>query len=139
MKKTLFSTTLLASFSIMFCSCAGSKNFSENKYDMTGTWNIVTAMDKSTKGGDKEPEITFGKDGKIHGNASVNSFFGGYTQKGNVIEFSNMGSTRMMGKSMDIEQAISEAFEKTHTVKVKGNKATVYDKSGRKIMTMKKK
>lgn len=136
MKKNLFLTALIA---FVLSSCGCNKKVCQQTVDLTGTWVIVTAMDKETKNGDKPATITFDGNGQVNGNATVNSFFGGYTLKGNNISFGNMGMTRMMGKSMDIEQAVNEALDNSATVEINGKKAKVMNKEGKTVMTLVKK
>ena len=136
MKKNVFLAALIA---FVLSSCGCNKKVCMKTVDLTGTWNIVTAMDKETKNGDKPATITFDGNGQVNGNASVNSFFGGYTLKGNSISFGNMGMTRMMGKSMDIEQAINEALDNSATVETDGKNAKVMNKDGKTVMTVVKK
>lgn len=136
MKKNVFLTALIA---FVLSSCGCNKAVCEKTVDLTGTWTIVTAMDKETKNGDKPATITFDGNGQVNGNATVNSFFGGYTLKGNNISFGNMGMTRMMGKSMDIEQAVNEALDSSATVEINGKKAKVMNKEGKTVMTLVKK
>ena len=50
-----------------------------------------------------------------------------------------MGMTRMMGKSMDIEQAINEALDNSATVETDGKNAKVMNKDGKTVMTLVKK
>lgn len=135
MKKTALFAVLCI---IMLGSCS-TKNVLDMSAYINGTWNIISAMGKSTENGDKAPYITFAEDGKINGNTSVNNFFGEYkpTKKESAIK--NIGMTRMMGRSMDIEQNIIDALNNTVTIKIKGDKAVSYDKNGKAVMTLKKK
>ena len=136
--KKIFLVTLSAA-SLLLASCGSCKNAASSGADIQGEWSIETAMDKSTKAGDEPATISFGKDGRINGCATVNRFFGDYTNKNGKLTFSTVGMTRMMGQSMDIERAICDALDKTHTVKVSGNTATVMDKDGKTVMVLKRK
>lgn len=136
MKKKIILSAALTS--LLFCSCSNCKNVTSQD-SIQGEWNIETAMNKSTLNGEKPATITFGADGRINGCATVNQFFGDYKNNKGKLTFSTVGMTRMMGQSMDIERVICEALDKTATVKVKGNSATIYDKDGKEIMTLKKK
>jgi len=137
MKKVLFITLSLVA--MLLGSCKSSNNVVSSSTDIQGEWSIEVAMDKSTQGGDQPATIIFGKDGRINGCATVNSFFGDYAIKNGKLSFSTVGMTRMMGQSMDIERAICDALDMTNTVKVDGATATVYDKSGKVVMLLKKK
>ena len=47
--------------------------------------------------------------------------------------------TRMMGGSMDMEDAITKALNNTATVKIENDEATVFDRDGNAVMTLKRK
>lgn len=115
-------------------SCASQK-----QVKMDGEWTITNACGVNTVGGDKQAAIIFDGKGNVNGNASVNSFFGSYEVVGDSLKFGPMGMTRMMGGSMEMEDAITRALGVSATVKVDGNIATVYDKGGNVIMTLKRK
>ena len=117
---------------IMSCSTQKSA------MDITGKWNIEKAMGKSTAGADTSPFISFDKEGNINGNASVNSFFGSYNLNGDKISFSNLGMTRMMGQSMDIEQAITEALGSTSTIKAEDFDAVFFNEKKDTVMILRK-
>lgn len=138
MKKTLLVS--LSAIAMLLTSCGSCKKVQASAdASLQGEWSIETAMDKSTKGGEQPATIIFGKDGRINGCASVNSFFGDYTNKNGKLTFSTMGMTRMMGQSMDIERAICDALDKTNTVKVSGDTATILDRDGKTVMVLKRK
>ena len=103
---------------------------------LEGEWNIVTACGKSAEGGMKPAFINFAKDGKVNGNASVNSFFGSYTFDGKKLKLGQVGMTRMMGPSMDIEDAVTKAINTVETIKIDGKKATLFDADGKEVMTI---
>ncbi len=103
-----------------------------------GKWDIVSAYDVSTEGGDRPAMIMFNEEGQMNGNASVNSFFGSYNLDGEKLTFSQVGMTRMMGQSMEIEDAVICAVNSTASVKIDGDKAEVYDAEGNLIMTLSK-
>ena len=75
----------------------------------------------------------------MNGNASVNSFFDSYTTEGDSLKIDHMGMTRMMGGSMDMEDAITKALNNTATVKIENDEATVFDHDGNAVMTLKRK
>lgn len=137
MKK--ISLFILSAMTMLLAGCGSSKNAASVSTDIQGDWSIETAMDKSTKGGEEPATISFGNDGRINGCATVNRFFGDYTNKAGRLTFSTMGMTRMMGQSMDIERAICDALDKTCTVTVNGDTATIMDKDGKAVMVLKRK
>lgn len=121
------------------CSCGSQKKVEGNTADLYGEWIIEKAMGLSTEGGEKQAFIKFASDGKMNGNASVNSFFGGYELKGDTLKLGNVGMTRMMGPSMDIEDAVVKALGESVTIKVNKKSASVLDKNGKVVMELKKK
>lgn len=106
--------------------------------DITGTWNIEKAMGKSTVGAETAPFIQFENDGKMYGNASVNRFFGNYQLKGNKLKFSNLGMTLMLGASMDIEDAVKQAIDRSNTIKADNFKAYIFGEKNDTVMVLKK-
>ena len=115
---------------MMLCSCATKTITSDNLAALTGRWAIVEAMQKGVEGADKAPFIQF--------NASVNSVFGGFTMKGDKVDFGNLGMTRMLGKSMDIETNISQALDNAATIEVRKEGAVMKDKDGNIVMRLKR-
>ena len=85
MKKTLFSALVAC---MAFCNCANVKtNKFSTQPDILGQWTIVEANGMSTDSAETTPFILFGDSGRVNGNASVNTFFGQYTLKGDSISF----------------------------------------------------
>ena len=112
---------------------------SHNAVNVDGEWLITNVNGKSTAGGDRQAEIKFDGKGKVNGNASVNLFFGSYSLEGDSLKFGQMGMTRMMGGSMDIEDAVVKALGESVTIKVNEKSASVLDKNGKVVMELKKK
>ena len=107
--------------------------------NVDGEWVITNVNGKSTEGGERQAEIMFDGKGKVNGNASVNSFFGSYSVEGDSLKFGPMGMTRMMGGSMEIEDAITKALGEVATVKVDGDKAVIMDAQGNEVMQLERK
>ena len=109
-----FKTTIMAVMAvatIMLGSCSASKNATAGG-SVEGNWAITEACGTSTAKGMNPAEITFEKGGKMHGNASVNNFFGDYTLNGNKLQLKNMGMTMMLGEHMEIERAVNDSSGK---------------------------
>lgn len=130
MKKVL--GFLFAAMIMVACSTHSAVN-------VDGEWVITNVNGKSTEGGDRQAEIMFDGKGKVNGNASVNSFFGSYSIEGDSLKFGPMGMTRMMGGSMEIEDAITKALGEVATVKVDGDKAVIMDAQGNEVMQLERK
>ena len=103
--------------------------------DISGKWNIESACGLSTENGERPAYIIF-KDGKVNGNASVNSFFGEYKYENGKLSFSAMGMTRMMGASMEIEDSVMSAINRLATLKIEGEDAVAYDAEGNAVLTL---
>ena len=58
--------------------------------------------------------------------------------KGDKVDFSNLGMTRMLGKSMDIETNISQALDNAATIEVRKEGAVMKDKDGNIVMRLKR-
>ena len=137
MRKNFGLVVALMMFLLSSCTC--SKKLEGSSADIRGEWIIETAMGVNTEGGEKQAFINFGDDGKMNGCATVNNFFGGYTNQDGKLTFSAIGMTRMMGPSMDKEDAIVQAVNSASSIKVKGNTATVADKDGKTLMVLRRK
>lgn len=135
MKKTIL---MAAATIMMICSCATKTMTGITPASIAGTWAITEAMSKDVKNAETAPFISFSEQGEVNGNASVNTFFGGYSVKNGKLKFSNLGMTRMMGRSMDVEDAISKALDLAETIQVNGNEAVMKDKSGNAVLKLKK-
>ncbi|MGH3647843.1 MAG: META domain-containing protein [Micromonosporaceae bacterium] len=104
---------------------------------LTGTkWTLNTLVDGETAGSlpqGVKAHLTFGKDGKVSGNAGCNGFGGSYTVKGEKITFSNLGVTRMAcgGDKDTVEKSVLAVLDGTVTYQVKGEVLTLTHPSGK--------
>lgn len=133
MIKKIFAFALMCA---LICSCGSNKNVTGDVKELYGKWYIEEAMAHSTMDAETRPFINFGKDGRMNGNASVNTFFGDYSFDGKILKLDNVGMTRMMGRSMDVERSVSEALDKSVTIKIEGKKAAVLNKKGDVVMVL---
>ncbi|MCQ2295098.1 MAG: META domain-containing protein [Bacteroidales bacterium] len=131
MKMKFFIVSLICMFALVGC---GSRNTAE----INGFWSIDEAMNVSTQGSIFPTYIEFAADGICHGNGGVNYFSGKYALDGENLSFSNMGSTKMMGPNMNIEDAVNQALEAAASIKVDGDKAYVLNADGDTIMSLSK-
>lgn len=132
MKKIISAVFAVAMIVLGSCS-------TQNNAKLDGEWLITNACGVNTQGGDSDAFIKFDGKGKVNGNATVNTFFGSYTTSGNALTFGTMGMTRMMGGSMKMEDAITDALNNTATWEVKNDEATIFNKDGKPVMTLKRK
>ena len=136
MKKTLLSTLVASAFLL---GCNGAKNADNtSSSNITGEWNITEASGIGTENAETMPFIHFTDSGTVHGNASVNTFFGEYTLKGDSLFFDQMAATSMMGHDMELEMAIMSALAQCATVEALDSTITVKDHGGNTVMTLKR-
>ncbi len=128
--------TLFVALSIVACS---SSRHTHEQGSIVGTWIIERAIDTSTEGADQEPFITFSADGRMNGNASVNSFFGNYTSSQARLHIDNVGMTRRLGASMQVEQAITEAINRLAAASVSGQRAYLFSEEGDTLLWLRRK
>ena len=69
------------------------------------------------------------------------SFFGEYSVvvEGDSLKLSNIGMTRMMGPTMEIEDAIVKALGSYSTVNVSDSTAVMLDEKGEEVLKLRKK
>lgn len=119
-------------------SCSPSGKVTTDASSIIGEWNILEAEGISTKDGSSPATINFNADGKVNGCASVNRFFGVFECDGKNLSLGNVGVTRMMGPNMEIEDAVIKAINSTHSVRIKGDKASVFNNEGTEVMKLKR-
>ena len=136
MKKTLFSALVAC---MAFCNCANVKtNKFSTQPDILGQWTIVEANGMSTDSAETTPFILFSDSGRVNGNASVNTFFGQYTLKGDSISFDQLGATMMMGreKDMEVEMAVMAALAQCVTLELQDSVLNAKDHDGNVVMSL---
>lgn len=119
---------------ILLAGCAGQGNSSQEA--ILGKWNIDKAMGLSTETAETPAFINFTEEGKVNGNSSVNLFNGEYKIEDGKLEFSPLAMTRMMGRSMDVEQAVTEALNTAHSIVADGDKAVVLNEAKDTVMVL---
>lgn len=131
-------STFVVAAGILTVSCSSNQPAASSA-NIEGEWNITEANGVSTENGDTTATISFTTDGKVNGNTSVNYFFGEYTFNNDTLTFNQMGATKRMGGSMDVEQAILEALAAVKTASVKNNEAVLMDNEGNEVIVLTKK
>ncbi len=140
MTKTVYLLALLALASLTACGskrgavnvkASASTNVASLKESIVGSWAIDKALDTSTETAEEQPFISFEENGRMNGNASVNLFFGGYILGGSdSLRLDNVGMTRKLGQSMDVERAITEAINTLCRMRVEGERAYCLNEEG---------
>lgn len=123
----------MAAAAAIATGCAGGKGTTPV---IAGKWYISNAYGTSTANGMETAYISFGESGEMNGNASINNFFGSYSQDGNELILTNIGLTQMMGPNIEIEDAVVRAINNLKTISVSGDTALVMDDKGETIMTL---
>lgn len=123
----------MATVGVIMTSCVTNKTATPS---ITGKWIISNAYGVSTEGGMETAYIAFSDSGKVSGSASINHFFGSYSQDGENVKLSNIGLTQMMGAHIEIEDAVVKALNNMSSISVNGDSAVVKNAQGEAVMTM---
>lgn len=119
-------------------SCASGKKVDASKA-ILGDWEIVEAGGVPVESGFDKATISFDENGGVHGNTSINYFFGGYKLKGDSLEFGNIGLTKMMGPTPDTERAVVDALNTGVKVSFEDNdNASILSKDGSELLKLKR-
>lgn len=112
----------------MFLSVISCKS-TEEKLSLTGVkWIAESLNGKELKLKEKGSEVFMvfnAEEKRVNGKAGCNHFFGGYTEDGQSLSFSEMGATRMACPDMDIEVTFFKVLEDTKSFVIKNNKLSL--------------
>ena len=106
---------------------------------LDGKWNIATEGGEAVKTVEKTPFIQFNEaEGRIHGCFGVNTVNGSYTFEDGKLAIDNLMMTMMAGipQDMQVENKVREAAGNVVSAKVKGDKLSLFDASGKEVMTL---
>lgn len=118
--------------------CAPGKKVDASKA-ILGDWEIVEAGGVPVESGFDKATISFDENGGVHGNTSINYFFGDYKLKDDTLEFGNIGLTKMMGPTPDTERAVVDALNTGVKVAFEDNDtASILSKDGSEVLKMKR-
>ena len=122
----------------MLMGCGTGKKVDASKA-ILGDWEIVDAGGKAVAPGFDKATISFDEKGGVHGNTSINYFFGEYSVKGDGISFGNVGLTKMMGPTPDVERAVVDGLNTGVKLKFEDNdNAVVLSKDGTEVLKLKR-
>ncbi len=95
-------------------------------------WSLRELNGKSTKKNSDVREIHFliKADNSVKGFSGCNNFFGNSSTRNDSLEFSQMGSTLMMCKNMELEREYLQTLEKTNRYKIYGEYLYLYGDKG---------
>lgn len=133
MKKTI----LMIMGAAMIFGC-GTKKTDVSKL-VVGDWEIVEAGGSPVESGFDKATISFDAEGGVHGNTSINYFFGEYTVKDDALEFGNVGLTKMMGPTPDTERAVLDGLNRGVKISFEDNdNAVIFAKDGTEVLKLKR-
>ncbi len=127
--------TIIAALALVAC---GSLRHAQQQGGIIGSWTIERALSTSTEGGEEQAFINFDSDGKFNGNASVNLFFGSYTLSGGSLKLENVGMTRRLGASMDVERAVTEGLNAVEQVSLSADRAYLMSAQGDTLLWLRR-
>lgn len=134
MKKVILMFVALA----VVCGCGAGKK-SDVAKTLIGDWEIVEAGCLATEGGFEKATISFDEK-EVHGNTSINNFFGDYSVKGDAIKFGELGVTKMMGPTPEVEAAVLEGLDAAAKVQVTDeDNVSILSKDGTTVLKLKRK
>ena len=139
MKKFLAAACVAA----MAASCCGPKN-AASVSALDGEWKITEVEGEPASAIKSENEAYIGfnaKDKLVFGCTGCNRLTGALNAdaKTGTIDFSAMGSTRMMCRDMDMEQKVLGALSKVSKFSMKGkSKLNLADKDGKTVVKLEK-
>ena len=134
----------IAATSAALASCSASRS-TATLSDLNGEWAIAKIDGKAVTSPAEQETAYIGLNtttGQLYGNASCNMLMGQFNTKAapGVIEFTNMGSTRMMCPEMGLEQSIMSALQQVagYTVNKKSGDIELRNASGKMLIELKK-
>ncbi|MBQ5605577.1 MAG: META domain-containing protein [Prevotella sp.] len=143
MVKKIFSALMTIAACIITSSC-GTAGQATGIAALDGEWDITQAGNVTIdqKQDMELPFIGFScKENRVYGNTSCNSLTGilNADAKQKTIDFSTLGSTKMMCHDMNTEQAVLEALAKARKYNIKGDNTLILENDNNQpVMTLKK-
>lgn len=133
-----FKITIMKKFVFAALCALALAGCSQDPKAIIGKWSIEKAMGRSTAHAESPAFINFNDEGNINGCASVNNYFGSYHISSDSLSFYNVGMTRAMGSSMDVDQAVSEALHSAATYEVDDEQVYVFNAKSDTVFVLKK-
>ncbi len=136
MKKFMY---LIPATLLMVASCATNKSV----YQLSGDWNVVNLNGQAISPAENTPFVGFDtNEGRIYGFTGCNRITGTLDAKQFMkgkVDFSQLGSTRMLCHDDKYETAFLEALSKAVESEVKEKEILLKDKDGKVVVTLQKK
>ena len=129
--KKLIAMALIAAAGLFAVSCKSES--------LNGKWTIKTVNGETVQTVEKTPYIDFNEaEGRINGCFGVNTVNGSYTFEDGKLAIDNLMMTMMAGipQDMQVENKVREAAGNVVSAKVKGDKLSLFDASGKEVMTL---
>ncbi|MCM1517772.1 MAG: META domain-containing protein [Pseudoflavonifractor sp.] len=143
MNKILTICAIAASVALV-ASCSSSRRAAAIA-DLNGEWAIAAIDGKPVTSPARRETAFLGFNtttGQLYGNASCNMLTGSFDTKAapGVIEFTNMGSTRMMCPDMSLEQSVMSALQQvaSYAIDRKSGDIELRGDSGKTLILLKK-
>lgn len=141
--KKLFTSVLVSGLVVLASSCGSSKGLNSLSA-IGGEWDVVEINGTSVEPVEDQASPFIGFDvqeKRVYGSAGCNRLTGGLNAdaKTGAIDFSAMGSTRMMCRDMKTEDMLLEALGKVTTYKVSGDGTMVLGNASSKPLVVMKK
>lgn len=120
-------------------ACATGKPQGGN-VSVVGKWNIVAVEGARVDGAEKELYIQFGTNSRMNGCAGCNQMMGSYAvdSVNQTLAFDHVGSTRMMCRDMETEDAILSAMGKVKGYRAEDARLILVDEAGMPLLTLEK-
>ena len=136
MKKFMY---LIPATLLMVASCATNKSV----YQLSGDWNVVNLNGQAISPAENTPFVGFDtNEGRIYGFTGCNRITGTLDAKQFMkgkVDFSQLGSTRMLCQDDKYETDFLEALSKAVESEVKEKEILLKDKDGKIVVTLQKK
>lgn len=127
-----------AAIALSLASCGTGKQ--ATIADLGGEW-VITSVGGKTLNAETTPFIGINAiDGSVYGNAGCNSLVGSLNknQKPGTIDFSGLGSTRMMCADMTSERMVMDMLGKAKGYKIDGSTLMLTDANGNAVAQLQK-
>lgn len=140
----LLTICVIAASAAIAASCSSSRH-ATTIADLNGEWAIARIDGKPVTSPAEQETAFIGFNtttGQLYGNASCNMLTGSFDTKAapGVIEFTNMGSTRMMCPDMSLEQSVMSALQQvaSYAIDRKTGDIELRNDSGKTLILLQK-
>lgn len=132
-------TMTLVGLSAGMMACASGRQVQE-QVSLLGKWEIVAVAGCDSVEAENAPYIDFAEGGSMNGCAGCNRMMGNYvadTLK-QTLSFEQVGSTRMMCRDMQTEDAVLSAMGKVSGYRMEKDQLVLTDDAGQTLLRLNK-